>query len=165
MRVVGRGAARAAGSTGSERGGAGARGGRSGWGNGRTISIALRGRARPSLIGCHQASGRATGGVASGRALSALGSAGGLARGEKGHVFIAGVDLERIGRRLLRLLVGVDQGVLSDRLGVAEEGGHWVVPLEPWAASADTTADLEELQGDALGFAKGLGSLGEDMLG
>ena len=97
-------------------------GGRSGWGSGRTSSIALRGRARPSLIGCHQASGRAARGIASGRTLSALGSAGGLAGGEKGHVFIAGVDLERIGRRLLRLLVEVDQGGFSDRL--SRRGGR-----------------------------------------
>ena len=55
-----------------------------------------------------------------------MGSAGGLAGGDKGHVVIAGVDLERIGRRLLRLLVGVNQDGFSDRLGVAEEraGGH-----------------------------------------
>ena len=92
-------------------------------------------------------------------------SAGGLAGGEPGHVFIAGVNLERIGRRLLRLLVEVGQGGLSDRLGVAEEGGHGVAPLEAGAGSADTTADLEEFQSDALGFAEGLGGLGEDMLG
>ena len=88
-----------------------------------------------------------------------------MAGGEKGHVLIAGVDLERIGRRLLRLLVGVDQGSVSDRLGVAEEGGQGVAPLKPEAGSADTTPDLEELQSNALCFAEGLGSLGEDMLG
>ena len=43
-----------------------------------------------------------------------------MAVGEKDHVVIAGVYLERIGRRLLRLLVGIDQGGFSDRLGVAE---------------------------------------------
>ena len=88
-----------------------------------------------------------------------------LDEGVKGHVLIAGVHLERIGWSQLGLLVGLGEGDLSTRLGVAEEGRHGVVPTDAGAGGVNATPYLDVLQLNAFGFAKGLGSLGENILG